>query len=284
MAASELGAQGWQRDETGRALADTARAKIRDPNDFVYPYQSDFTGREAFTAPRGAAGRCHATEARPKRVLQPNAENAFVGEWHERACSGVFYFTFIPPQYRVANPPPKPNTADSATVRVFRVPGSDTGWVPTREDTLTIKRLAGTQSQIDTAKAQFKFAGDSAWIWSKLPNGSTGMKLVRVQGRWLIQQQTDTTTVTPPTRKLPMKPAGLLVTHKPRSFVDSQAVRMLAISQSPHPENAKVWQLAVRGDTAFVRMLTGSFPQNLLYVRKNRSWTLVPDRPALGGR
>jgi hypothetical protein len=108
-----------QRDEPGKPLTPQPQ-RVLDPDNFVMPYQSNFTGKEDLTTTRGKDGRCDWGRVRPKRKLEPNAENWFFGEKHERTCTGVAYFTFIPPEYRVGAPPrkPEPGVKSDTTVAV----------------------------------------------------------------------------------------------------------------------------------------------------------------------
>jgi hypothetical protein len=58
----------------------------------------------------------------------------------------------------------KPVKPDTSAVTVIR--GTDPG--QPQADTAALKKLAAGQG-IDTAKAQFKFIGDTGWVWSPAP-------------------------------------------------------------------------------------------------------------------
>jgi hypothetical protein len=154
--------------------------------DYVLPYQSNFTGREAFTAPRGKDGRCNWSVVRPKRRLVPNAENAFIGEKHERTCDGVFYFTFIPPEYRVGGPGQKPEPgvkSDTTTVVA-----SDEQRMPTPEGlraarAAVLKRFTKPET-ISISNSRVK--GDSAWLTVRHAAASTTYTVVKRGAAWEV--------------------------------------------------------------------------------------------------
>ena len=70
-------------------------------------------------------------------------------------------------------------------------------------DTAALKQMAGGVQGIDTAKATLRFAGDTGWITSKRPNGSTTVRAVRDGSRWRAHSTEDTDVFSTPATRRP---------------------------------------------------------------------------------
>jgi hypothetical protein len=153
----------------------------------------------------------------------------------------------------------------------------------TRADTLAIKRLAA-EAGVDTAKAQVRVKGDTAWVWHRSsPTYSRGAELRRAQGQWVRHSSSDTSTAVPgvpPHLQAPARnPPPLVAQTRALTREDTLAIKKLAATYRIDTAHA---QLRVHSDTAWIWSHPERFAIGMELIRHTKKWFIhsVSDNPS----